>query len=251
MPELQSIPGFTDPFSSLSHLLGGLLFLVLGFALVRRGLRAPASPHLSRRARVCSLAVFSFGAVTLLAMSAIFHLLHTGEARNFFQRMDHAAIFVLIAATFTPIHTILFRGGWRWRMLAFIWSVALAGVLLKTLFFAMTPHTASVYMYLAMGWLGLISIILVYRRRGLSFVSPVILGGLAYTIGAGIELGVTRPLVRGVIRAHEIFHVAVLIGLFCHWLFMWRIAELPAIDEPVLVTDQPRAEPVSPEPVPA
>lgn len=222
--ELQSIPGFTDPFSSLSHLFGAAAFIGLAPPLLRRGLRTPAQPGVPLSARVSSLATFSITAVVLLAMSTTFHTLGHGAARHVFQRLDHAAIFILIAGTSTPIHAILFRGLWRRGMLALLWTIALLGVTLKSIFFDAVPETVGVLLYLGMGWIGVASIIALWRREGFAFVWPLIAGGLAYTIGAGIEIGVTRPLVRGVIRAHEIFHLAVLAGLAFHYLFIWRAA---------------------------
>jgi len=225
MTELRAIPGIADPFSSLSHLVGAALFAALSPSLIRRGLRTGNDEGLQARARALSLVIFAFAAVLLLSMSATFHLLHRGPARDVVQRLDHAAIFILIAATFTPIHTILFRGVWRWGMLAFIWSFAALGVSLKTVFFSETPETLGVLLYVGMGWVGLASMIALGRREGLAFILMMVLGGIAYTIGAAVELLVQRPLVRGVIRAHEIFHVAVLIGLALHWRFIWAAAK--------------------------
>src|SRR5512140_582610 len=106
--------GFTDPASSLSHFLGAALFLIYAWPLIRR-----ARGHVWWQV---SLIIFLAGAVFLFSMSGVFHLLaRTGAARPVLQRLDHAAIFVFIAATFTPVHVLLFRGPWRWGMVAFIW----------------------------------------------------------------------------------------------------------------------------------
>lgn len=218
---LVSITGFSDPFSSLSHLAGAVVFATLSVPLVRKGMRAGVG-----RGRVASLVIFAASAVVLLLMSAGFHLLEPGgAAREVFQRLDHAAIFVLIAGTFTPLHAILFRGVWRWGMLALIWAVAIAGVTFKTMFFTSMPETMGIALYLGMGWFGLGSMVAVARRHGVALILPMILGGLAYTIGAGLELFNPPPLISGVIRAHELFHVAVLIGLALHWKFVWTIAD--------------------------
>jgi channel protein (hemolysin III family) len=94
--------GFTDPVSSWSHLLAAVAFFIGAFLLCHRG-RGNA-------ARVTSLIVFSLSLVFLFSMSGVFHLLERGgTARAVLQRLDHAGIWVLIAGTFTPIHTILFR----------------------------------------------------------------------------------------------------------------------------------------------
>jgi channel protein (hemolysin III family) len=225
---LYAIPGFADPFSSVSHLLAALVCLFLGIALVRRGLTAthddgsrPGVGH------VLSLAIFAFSAVFLLSMSGVYHMLGPGgAARNVLQRLDHAAIFILIAGTITPVHAILFRGPWRWGMLAFVWTLTAIGVTLKSIFFESFPQTVGIILYLGMGWLGLASMIMLARRYGLRTVMPLAIGGLVYTAGAAIELIDPPPLVPGVVRSHELFHIAVLIGLALHWWFVWITAAL-------------------------
>jgi len=101
------IPGFSDPFSSLSHLLGAFIFLVLSFPLLKSGK--------GNLLRSIALSVFSFASVFMLSMSGVYHLLSPdGEARVILQRLDHSAIFVLIVGTMTPVHLILFRGFMCW-----------------------------------------------------------------------------------------------------------------------------------------
>lgn len=225
--DLFAIPGFTDPFSSLSHLLGAAVFAGLARPLVHRGVRANGAAGMkSLNGRTVSLAIFAVAAVFLLTMSGVFHLLGPeGSARPILRRLDHAAIFVLIAGTFTPIHTILFRGAWRWGMLAFVWTLAALGVTLKSIFFDSTPQALGLGLYIGMGWTGLASMGALWKRMGPRGLAPLLGGGIAYTLGAAIEGIEPRPLVAGVIRAHEIFHVAVLAGLGLHWWFVWRIAD--------------------------
>lgn len=220
---LLSIPGFTDPFSSLSHLAGAVSCVLLSVPLLKRGLMGP---DLDKGSRVFSLLVFAMSAVILLSMSGVYHLLgHEGRGRDVLQRLDHAAIFVLIAGTFTPVHAIMFRGPWRWGMLTFIWLFAALGVTLKTVFFTDTPQWLGMVLYLGMGWVGLLSMFALGRRFGARMVLPLIAGGLVYSAGAAIEWAEPAPLIAGVVRAHEVFHVAVLAGLALHWRFVWLIAD--------------------------
>jgi len=215
-----SIRGFTEPFSSLSHLGGALVFAVLAAFVIYRG-RGDAL-------RMASLVVFGLGTVLLLTTSGVYHLLEReGMSRLVMQRVDHAAIFVLIACSFTPIHVILFRGKGRWGMLALIWFIAVAGITVKTLYFNQINQTLGTGMYIGMGWIGLGAWLAVVRRHGFRFAQPVMWGGFAYTIG-GILAAVRWPTVLpGVIQAHEVFHVAVLVGLACHWAFIYAIADWP------------------------
>src|SRR5947209_1613726 len=107
LPELHRLPGFYEPFSSASHLLGAGVFLFLGLFLLRRGR--------GDRARVTYLAVYVFTGVFLLSMSGVYHMhARGGPARQILARLDHAGVFLLIAGTFTPAHGILFRGPLRW-----------------------------------------------------------------------------------------------------------------------------------------
>ena len=212
------IPGFSEPFSSLSHLLAAGVFLVLGIWLVRLG-RGHAG-------RVASLIIFTFSVVFLLAMSGVFHLLEPGgTGRMVLQRLDHAGIFMLIAGTFTPVHANLFKGGWRWGMLLVIWTIAITSITLKTIYFNDIPEWFGLSLYLCLGWFGAISGILLYRRYGYAYIKPLLYGALAYTIGAILEF-IRRPvLIPGVIGPHELFHIAVLFGIGFHFAFICRFAQ--------------------------
>src|SRR4051812_43029660 len=144
------IPGFSDPFSSLSHLTGALAFACLSVPLLRRGW--------GNAGRVLSLLVFAVACILLLTMSGVFHMLSpSSPGRYVLQRLDHAAIFLLIAGTFTPVHAILFTGPWRWGVLIAIWTIAITALTIKTVFFAALPEWAGLLMYLGFGWLGLVS----------------------------------------------------------------------------------------------
>lgn len=213
-----SIPGFADPFSSLSHLFGAVVFLVLAAILVWRS-RA-------NQANAISIAVFGFGSVLLLSISGVYHMLSpAGASRHVLQVLDHDAIFVLIAASFTPIHVILFRGPGRWGVLAVIWSIAATAITLKTIYFESMPTWLGLTQYLGMGWIGLGTGIAIWRRFGFRFTAPLLWGGLAYSIGAVLEFLKWPVLVPGIIRWHEVFHVAVLAGLAFHWSFVFAIAD--------------------------
>ena len=215
--ETYAIPGFSDPFSSLTHLLGAAVFACLTPFLLLKGR--------GDRGRVASLSVFAFSTVLLLALSGTYHLLSPGtRGRAVLQRLDHAAIFVLIAGTFTPLHCILFRGAWRWATLPILWASAGAGVTLKSVFFGDTPEWLGLLFYLGMGWLGVVSGSELWRRHGARFIRPLVLGGVAYTIGADLEFLRWPVAVAGVIGPHELFHVMVLVGAGFHWRFVWLIA---------------------------
>lgn len=197
--------------------------MVLYFS--RRLIRMGASNF----ARTTSIAIFAFACVFQLLASGVYHLLMPGsQAHVVLLRIDHAAIFFLIAATITPVHAILFRGPWRWGMLTFIWTAAVCGIVLRTVFASVIPTWLGATLYLTFGWVALISIFMLWYRYGYRFVALVIYGGLAYTFGVLVEAamainGNIQPI-PGVLGGHEIFHLAVLLGMTLHWIFIRRIA---------------------------
>jgi channel protein (hemolysin III family) len=215
---IYSIPGFADPVSSLTHLIGAAVFSLLTYFLVRRAWGYPV--------HVAVLSLFAFGSVFLLSISGVYHLLpYEWTGRMVMQRLDHAAIFVLIAASFTPPHGILFRGFQAWLPIALMWLLAVTGITLKTIFFTSLPEWAGVMIYLGFGWIGIFSGVILWCRFGFCFIVPLLAGALAYTIGAILHMAHWPVIVPGVIGSHELFHVAVLMGVACHWYFMWQIAD--------------------------
>ena len=156
-------------------------------------------------------------------MSGVYHMMvRGGIAHQVMGRLDHSAIFILIAGTFTPIHGLLFRGWRRWAPLVLIWSAALTGIALKTIFYHDLPQWVSHASYLTLGWFGLVSAGLLVSQYGRGVLNLIVAGGLAYSIGAVLDILDWPVLIAGVFHAHEVFHLAVLIGALFHWTFVWR-----------------------------
>lgn len=216
-----SIPGFTDPVSCWTHLLGAGVALVAGVVLIRRG-RGSA-------ARTAALVAFVFGAVFMFSMSGTYHLLdRTGLGRAVLQRLDHAAIFAMIAGTFTGLHGVVFRGPWRWGFIAVLWTLAATGITLKTIFFEGTSEALGLSLYLGMGWLAVVSWMKLRRKAGGRIGRLVLQGGVAYSVGAVLEFARWPDLIPGVIGPHELFHLCVIGGVVLHWR-----AVVIAVDEAV------------------
>ncbi len=214
-----SIPGFSDPFSSISHLMGAFVFLVYGIKLITL-----AGGH---RGWVAAVSVFVFSVVFLLSMSGVFHLLeHQSIGRAVLQRLDHAGIFALIAGTFTPVHSILFKGFWRWGFLLLIWTLAITGITLKSIFFNELAEWLGLVFYLGLGWLGILSAYLTHRLHGFTIIKPLVYGALAYTAGASLEFLQLPVVIPGVIGPHELFHIAVLAGIAWHGQFVRNLLKL-------------------------
>lgn len=218
--QTHSLPGFYEPFSALSHLIGALVFALLAVLLVRRG-RGDAR-------RILFLGVFAGTSVLLLSMSGVYHMLVEGStARNVLGRLDKAAIFALIAGTHTPIQGLFFRGLARWGMLALMWLVAATGITLFSVFYDSLPRGLGTTVYILMGWIAGGAGLVVWRRQGTSRIWLLLLGGGFYSVGA-ISLGLEWPTVLpGVLGPHEVWHVAVLAAMGLHWKFIFENAQRP------------------------
>lgn len=214
---IHPIPGFVDPVSSMTHLLGALLFGVLSIFLLRKGR--------GHRGRQVALGIFAFSVVLMFSMSGVFHMLpHDTTGRAVLQRLDHASIFVLIAGSFTAPHSILFRGRRRWGVLFLVWALAATIIPLKMVYFDRLSEPLGLALYLGMGWIGLYTGLLVWRMYGPVLLIPLMLGGLSYTAGALLEFARWPNPIPGVVHAHELFHLAVIGGVACHWWFCSHFA---------------------------
>jgi len=224
-----SIPGFSDPVSAITHLLGAVVFAILGFRLVRKGRRADGSGW---NWRMTGLTVFAFAAVATMGISGVYHILQPGLApRLVMQQIDHTAIFVLIAATFVPVHAILFTGWRRWLIILILFSLAAIGATLNLVYLDELPEIFLLAFYIAMGWVGAYSGFELYHRYGWAYIRSLVWGGIAYTFGGAMEFLRQPVLIEGVVGPHELFHLAVLTGLGFHFRFAFSIAganrELP------------------------
>jgi channel protein (hemolysin III family) len=208
--------GVCQPFASLSHLLAAAVAMVAAGRLLR---------HASGcRWRVASIGVYVATVTIALAISGSYHWVSREcAARAVMQRLDHCGIWLLIAGTFTAVHGVMFRGIWRWGVLIFIWSYAVVGVLLQVLAFEHVKGVTGLVLYLAFGWVGVLSIFKVGRQVGFRAARFIWLAGLVYSAGAVLE-AMGRPIVfERWLGPHELFHVAVIAGVALHWAFIRRM----------------------------
>lgn len=221
-----SIPGFSDPVSSFTHLFVGVpFFVVMTVTLVWRGR--------GDRGRMLTLGIYGFTNILLFALSGVYHMLdRTSTARMVLQRLDHAAIFLLIAGTFTPAHYILFRGWKRWGPLAVVWGAAIAGITLKSIYFNDLSEFLGLSLYLGLGWLGMLSGYFIWFYYGGWLFRPLFWGGISYTVGAVLDFLQGPVLIPGVLSAHELFHIAVLAGAgwFCYFIYLIAPGSLQMIE---------------------
>jgi channel protein (hemolysin III family) len=203
--------GLHEPVSSLTHLFGAIAFACMGFVLLRRSRNHPGRPY---------LAVYSLTCVLLLVVSGVYHAFPAGHSRNVMLRLDLAAIFLLIAGTFTAVHGLLLAGKKHWGVLLFVWLVALVGVVLSISCYDLVPQGCWLLMYLLQGWSGLISALMIWRRHGLSYTVLPFCGGVIFSIGGAIEAAEQLVVIPHIVGAHEVFHLAVLLGMSCFWIYI-------------------------------
>ena len=159
---------------------------------------------------VVGCAVFGATLVLLYAASTLYHGVPWPRAKRRLRRVDHAAIFVLIAGTYTPFTLVSLRGGWGWTLLALVWSIAVIGIVLH----ATAPTRArrlSVPLLLGMGWLGVIAIEPLLRSLGFEGLMLLLLGGVAYTVGVIFYAWQRLPY------NHAVWHLFVLAGSTFHF----------------------------------
>jgi len=160
--------------------------------------------------RIVAACIYAATLVMLYAASTLYHSMRKIEHKEIWQRVDHSAIYLLIAGTYTPFTLISLRGAWGWSLFGFVWTLALIGVLLKSRFGARLP-ALSTWIYLGMGW-----VIVVAMRPLSSHVAPaglfwLALGGALYTGG------VVFYVWERIRYSHAVWHVFVLGGSMAHF----------------------------------
>ena len=160
---------------------------------------------------VTSTAIFGASLVILYTASTLYHTFKSDRMRRFFQKLDHSAIFLLIAGTYTPFTLGPLRGGWGWTLFGIVWGFAVVGVVLK-LFFAGKADVLSTIAYLVMGWLVVIAIKPLVAALPPGALWWLIGGGLSYSLGTIFYLWEKLPF------NHAVWHLWVLGGSVCHWI---------------------------------
>lgn len=190
--------------NSLTHGLGLVLSVVgLIVLIVLAALRGT-------RWHVVSVSIYGATLVLLYAASTLYHAFRSPRVKRVFKVLDHSAIYLLIAGTYTPFTLITLRGPWGWTLFGLVWGLAVAGIVFKALF---VDHfvIASTIVYIAMGWLVVIAIKPVMARVPNGGLLWLLAGGLCYTIG--VAFFAARRLPYG----HAIWHLFVLGGSISHY----------------------------------
>lgn len=209
---------FRDPVSGLIHLVSAVLALGGTVLLLIAGGSNPI--------KFISLIVYGLSLVTLFTASTLYHLVRMPDAdTSRLRKFDHAAIYLLIAGTYTPICLNLLTGSLRWGFFALVWGFALAGVVVK-LFVIKAPRWVTAGIYLVMGWLAIFVIkplAVAMPPEGLAWM---LAGGLFYTVGAVIYITKKIDFIPGVFGFHEVWHVFVTLGAICHFIMIYRFVAM-------------------------
>lgn len=211
--ETRAMFGFEEPINSWTHLFGALAVLVLLIWLFRRAGVGRKYPK--------PIIIYGFSCIFLLSMSGVYHLLpRETTARYVLRILDHAGIFLLIAGTLIAVHETLFSGFLKWSVIILAFMIAALGITLGSIYFDELPNHMTHSVFLAFGWLGLVSIIGILKLKNAISIKYLAYGGLAYSIGAIIDWIQLPVLISGFFGSHELFHFTVLIGVSLHWIFL-------------------------------
>ena len=167
--------------------------------------------------RVLGAAVFSGSCMFLYLSSTLLHWLSSERAKEFFERLDHAGIFLLIAGTYTPFALGVLWGPWGWLLLSVIWPLAIFGVLVTTIR-GIPSFRITTALYVGMGWFMICLLKPLSMRVPARCLLLLLAGGLAYTGGLLFYVA------RRVPYHHLAWHLAVLAGTACHFLAVWQYA---------------------------
>ena len=206
------MPRLNYPVAGVIHLAAGLV-AVAGVVALWLGGRGDV-------AKQFSLLIYGASLVAQYAASSAYHLINTSAAGlAVLRRLDHAAIFVLIAGSYTPMAFNVLSGGWRWGVLGGIWAIALAGIAFKMATLK-TRRWVNVGIYLLMGWLGVFPALQILRLLPLAAFGWLLLEALFYTVGAVIYASKSLDFFPGRFGFHEIWHLFVIAGSLSHFLFV-------------------------------
>lgn len=191
--------------NAISHGIGFLLAVAsLPILVYFAALRGSA-------VNVVAASVFSATMIVLYLISALYHAVPAGQAKRWLNRLDHAAIYVFIAGSYTPFVLGVLRGGWGWSLFGVVWVCAAIGVAAKLLDRLKHPLW-STGLYVAMGWIAVVAVQPMFERMAAAGLVWLLAGGLCYTAGAVVFLFDSR-----IRYAHFAWHLFVMAGSTCHF----------------------------------
>ena len=191
--------------NSVTHGLGLLASIVGAVVLVSLAAQRGEGWH------VVSAAVYGATLVSLYAASTLYHALKGTKARDVLRLLDHCAIYLLIAGTYTPITLVSLRGGWGWALFGAVWALAVAGIFFKVFATGRFGYLSTVA-YVLMGWICIIALKPILLLLSPGAIALLLAGGVAYTAGTLFYAWERVPY------SHAVWHLFVIAGSICHYL---------------------------------
>ncbi|GAB1469157.1 hemolysin III family protein [Chloroflexota bacterium] len=216
---LISAPDSNEYFNAISHLIGAILSISALAVLVSLAAIAGKPAH------VVGFSIYGLSLFLSFLFSALLHFfLLFNKYLRVFGILDHNAIYILIAGTYTPFCLTIFSGATGWLLFGVIWSLAVLFITLKSIFFTKIPVWMSNFSFLLMGWIIVFLIGPIYNQLGITALALLTAGGLCYTVGALIFAhGKPNPF-PPYFGNHEIWHVCVLAGnAFMFLVMLWYV----------------------------
>lgn len=200
-----------EPFSGLSHLFGAIMSLVaIPYMLFHL-------PDENVGRYLASYLVFGISMFVMFASSAIYHLMEISEAGiQALKRVDHMAIYIMIAGSYTPYCLIGLEASQSWLMFGIIWGIAGVGVLQK-IFWLHAPRWFSTLLYLGMGWISLFVYEPLSESLSEGAINWLLAGGVSYSLGA-VVYATKWPNFHQYFDFHDFWHLFVLAGAACHFI---------------------------------
>lgn len=205
-----------EPISGLTHLFGVFASIIGLIILIVYSVIQSSVWH------IVTFSIFGASLILLYSASSIYHLASVSQkAINVLRRIDHSMIYLLIAGSYTPICLIALRGAWGWSIFGTIWGLTIIGIIIKNFWFN-APRWISTLFYIFMGWLVIIAIYPLNRVFSPGAMAWLFAGGIAYTVGGLIYATKWPKINLKYFGFHEIFHIFVLAGSFCHYWLMFK-----------------------------
>lgn len=206
--EVHTYSKLEEQLNIWSHFAGLLLSVVALILLVFKAIA------LGNIWALISFPIFGLSMIVLYLASTLYHFSETPKLRYRLNIFDHAAIYVLIAGSYTPFVLVSLNGPEGFTIFSIVWSIALIGIIFK-IFFTGRFNVLSTLLYVAMGWLIIFSFKSLLNSLDFNGVAWLISGGIAYTVGA-VLYSIDRLKFN-----HAIFHLFVLLGTFCHFISVY------------------------------
>ena len=207
-----------DPGSAITHFIGMVAAMAAAAPLLLKASREAG------RTQLIALSIFIVSMIMLYAASTIYHTLDISPKVNkMLRKMDHMMIFILIAGTYTPICMVVLGDKTGWGMLALVWGIALAGIIIKACWIT-CPKWFSSVIYIAMGWVCVLAFSKIVKALPPAAFGWLLAGGIIYTVG-GVIYALKLPIFNTRHKnfgSHEIFHLFVMGGSLCHYVMMYR-----------------------------